>query len=124
MAAEKVAGTDLLFGVTATGIQGVHEQNQTKSAKGEVKFYKDKDGDVISAYVFDKHTEISGECLVETSAAEKEVGESCTIGDVTGIVTQWDVVESNEDVAKIRFTVRTTDIASSAGGGSSAGSGT
>ena len=107
MAMEKVLGTDLATGVTATGIDGIHEQSATKSAKGELKTYKDKDGNDIAVYATDKHNEYSFEALLESSVADKEVGDTTTIGGVTGVITQWDIVEKNDDVKLVRGAIRT-----------------
>lgn len=118
MAMEKVMGTALATGVTATGITGVHEQSATKSAKGETKVYKDKDGNDIAVYVTDKHDEYSFEALLESTIDDKEIGETTTIGGVTGVVTQWDIVEKNDDVKLVRGAIRTfPDISNSSGGG-------
>ena len=107
MAMEKVLGKDLATGVTETGISGVHEQSSTKSAKGELKTYKDKDGNDISVYSTDKHDEYSFEALIETSVTDKAIGETTTIAGVTGVITQWDVVEKNDDVKLVRGGIRT-----------------
>ena len=107
MAMEKALGRDLASGVTATGLSGVHEQSATKSSKGETKVYKDKDGNDIAVYITDKHDEYSFEALIETSAEDKAIGETTTIGGVTGVVTQWDIVEKNDDVKLVRGAIRT-----------------
>ena len=107
MAMEHKLGTQLATGVTSTGIAGIHEQSATKSAKGETKVFKDKDGNDISVYVTDKHDEYSFEALIESSAEDREVGDQATIGGVTGVITQWDIVEKNDDVKLVRGAVRT-----------------
>ena len=107
MAMGKVLGVDLATGVTATGLSGIHEQSATKSAKGETKVYKDKDGNDIAVYVTDKHNEYSFEALIESSAPDYEIGDTATIGDVTGVITQWDIVEKNDDVKLVRGGIRT-----------------
>ena len=107
MAMEKKLGVELATGVTATGITGVHEQSATKSKKGETKVYKDKDGNDISVYVTDKHDEYSFEALLESSVDDMEIGDTTTIGGITGVVTQWDIVEKNDDVKLVRGGIRT-----------------
>lgn len=120
MSMEKVLGTTLATGVTATGLTGVHEQSATKSAKGETKVYKDKDGNDIAVYVTDKHDEYSFEALLESTVEDKEIGETTTIGGVTGVVTQWDIVEKNDDVKLVRGAIRTfPDIQGGNSGGGS-----
>ena len=107
MAMEHKLGIPLATGVTATGISGIHEQNATKSAKGETKVYKDKDGNDIAVYVTDKHDEYSFEALIESSAPDYAIGDQTTIGSVTGTITQWDIVEKNDDVKLVRGGIRT-----------------
>ena len=107
MAMVKAIGTELQTGVTATGISGIHEQSATKSSAGELKVYKDKDGNDIAAYVVDKHREVSFEALIESSAVDHEIGDQVTIAGVSGVVTRWDIVESNEDVKKVSGAIRT-----------------
>lgn len=107
MAMEHKLGAQLATGVTETGISGIHEQSATRSSKGETKVYKDKDGNDIAVYVTDKHDEYSFEALIESSVEDKEVGDQATIGGVTGVITQWDVVEKNDDVKLVRGAIRT-----------------
>ena len=107
MAMVKAIGVELATGVTATGLSGIHEQSATKSAKGETKVYKDKDGNDISVYVTDKHDDYSFEALIESSAEDREIGDTVTIGGVTGVVRQWDIVKKNDDVKLVRGAIRT-----------------
>lgn len=107
MAMQKKLGTTLQTGVTASGISGVHEQSSTKSSAGELKVYKDKDGNDISVYVVDKHKEYSIEAILQTSVSDKDIGDTVTIAGITGVVTKWDVSESNEDVKKVSIGIRT-----------------
>ena len=107
MSMEKKLGVELATGVTASGISGVHEQSATKSAKGELKVYKDKDGKDISVYATDNHDEYSFEALIESGVEDKEVGDTSTIGGKNGVITQWDVVEKNDDVKLVRGSIRT-----------------
>jgi hypothetical protein len=107
MAMVKAIGADLATGVTATGLGGVHEQSATKSSAGEIKVYKNKDGKDISAYVVDKHKEMSFEAIIETSAEDHEIGDVVTISGVQGVVTKWEIIESNEDVKKVSGSIRT-----------------
>lgn len=115
MAMKKALGKDLQTGVTASGITGVHEQSATKSAAGELKVYKDKDGNDISVYVTDSHKEYSFEAILESTVEDKEIGDTTTVAGITGVVTKWDVTESNEDVKKVSVGIRTfPDIQNSA----------
>ena len=107
MAMTKKLGAALQTGVTASGISGVHEQSATRSAAGELKVFKDKDGNDVSVYVVDKHREYSFEAVLAASVADREIGDTVTVAGVTGVVTRWDVSESNEDVKKVSIGVRT-----------------
>ena len=70
---------------------------------GELKSYKNEDGEDISVYVVDKHKEISFEAIFSSTVTDKEVGDSITIGGHTYLITSWNVTESNEDVKKVSF---------------------
>jgi len=107
MAMTKVLGTTLATGVTASGIGGVHEQTSTKSSAGDLKTYKDRNGNNISVYVTDRHKEYSFEAIIESSVADKQIGETTTVAGIRGVVTKWDVTESNEDVKKVSVGIRT-----------------
>jgi len=107
MSMTKVLGAALQTGVTASGINGVHEQSSTKSAAGEIKEYKDKDGKTIAVYAVDRHLEYSFEAILASSVADKQVGETTTVAGVRGVVTKWDVTETNDDVKKVSIGIRT-----------------
>ena len=118
MALEHKAGTELKTGiseaVSGTGL----EQTVTKSAKGEFKVFKDKDGKEVSLYVTGKHGEYSFETLLEADAEDMEVGDGITVSGKTYYVMTWDVIEKNDDGTLVRGTVRDfPDITSSSGGG-------
>lgn len=107
MAMEKKLGKNLQTGVSASGLGGVHEQSATKSAAGELRVFKDRAGKDISVYVVDKHKEYSFEAILESSVDDKQIGDSVSLGGVSGVVTKWDVTESNEDVKKVSIGIRT-----------------
>ena len=120
MALEHKAGTELKTGVSDAVAGTGLEQTVTKSAKGEFKVFKDKDGKEVSLYVTGKHGEYSFETLLEADAEEKDVGDEITIGSKTYYVMTWDVVEKNDDAQLVRGTVRDfPDITANAGGGGS-----
>lgn len=106
MAMVKALGTNLQTGVTASGISGIHEQSATKSAAGELKAYKDRNGNDISVYVSDRHVEYSFEAILEASVTDKQIGDRVTVAGITGVVTKWDVTESNDDVKKVSVGIR------------------
>lgn len=107
MAMEKKIGKTLQTGVDASGIGGVHEQSSTKSAAGELKVYKDRNGNDISVYLVDKHTEYSFEAILESSVPDKDIGDSVTLNGITGVVTKWDKTAQNDDVKKVSVGIRT-----------------
>lgn len=107
MAMEKALGKTLQTGVTASGIDGVHEQSANKSAAGQLKVYKDKDGKDISVYTTDKHVEYQFEAILEATVEDHEIGDVVEVGGISGAVTKWDVTESNEDVKKVSIGIRT-----------------
>lgn len=107
MAMIKALGKALQTGVSSSGITGVHEQGSTKSAAGELKVYKDRTGKDISVYVTDQHVEYSFEAILESSVNDKKVGDTTTVAGIRGVVTKWDVTESNEDVKKVSIGIRT-----------------
>ena len=88
MAMEKALGATLQTGVDASGISGVHEQSSGKSAGGELKYFYDKDYNMLSIYTVDKHTEYSFEALLETTVADKEIGDAITINSTQCVVTK------------------------------------
>ncbi len=115
MAMEKALGKELQTGVDASGIQGVHEQSSGKNAGGELKYYYDKDGDMLSIYTWDKHSEYNFEALLETTVADKAIGATITINNETCVVTQWNVTARNDDVKRVTIGARTCpDISDSA----------
>lgn len=108
MGMEKAKGVDLQFGVTSSGLGGVLEQSSNRSKLGEIKEYKDRDGNTVSAYVTGKgREEVSFEALIQTSAEDFDVGDTATIMGKSGVVTKYEIIESNEDVKKISMTIRT-----------------
>lgn len=114
MAMEKALGTALQTGVDASGISGVHEQSSGKNAGGELKYYYDKDGDMLSIYTWDKHSEYNFEALLETTVQDQEIGDTITINGETCVVTQWNVTARNDDVKRVTIGARTApDISSS-----------
>ena len=106
MAMEKALGTTLQTGVEETGISGVHEQSSGKNAAGELKYYYDKDYNMLSIYTADKHDEYSFEALLETTVPDKEIGDTITINEETCVVTQWNVTGRNDDVKRVAIGAR------------------
>ena len=102
------AGKVLRFGVP--NVTGCIAQNATNVSGGELRVYKDENGNDISLYVFDKHKEATFDGLLEADQALKEIGDEITIGEVTGRITAWQVQWHNEEVARVSGTIRTYDL--------------
>ena len=107
MAMEKALGTALQTGVDASGISGVHEQSSGKNAAGELKYFYDKDYNMLSIYTVDKHKEYSFEALLETTVEDKDIGDEISINGATCVVTQWNVTARNDDVKRVSIGART-----------------
>ena len=97
-----------------------------RQAAGELKIYRDEDGEDISVYVADPHQELSFEAVLASNVADKEICEPITINGHNFLVTEWRVSESNDDVKKVSIKARSTDITAGSGyaSNSSSGSGT
>lgn len=108
MALTKVIGQDLQFGVTSSGLNNVLEQSATRTKLGELKEFKDKDGNTVSVYKTSdtSREEISFEAILKGDADYK-IGDSCTIMGKQGVVSKFDIIESNEDAKKVSMTIRT-----------------
>jgi hypothetical protein len=115
MAMTKKLGATLQTGVTASGITGVHEQTGGHSAGGELQTFYDKDGNEISVYLFDDHTEYRWTAIMESSVADKKKGDPITVGSTQCYVQEWEVTESNNDVKRVNITARTTTLTASSG---------
>lgn len=110
MAMTKKLGKTLQTGVTASGITGIHEQTGGHSAGGELQTFYDKDGNEISVYLFDDHTEYRWTAIMESTVADKKKGDPITIGSDTGYVMAWEVTEANNDVKRVNITARSTTL--------------
>lgn len=107
MAMTKALGEDLQKGVTDSGIDGVYEQSGGRNSGGELKFYFDKDYNMVSVYTTDQHKEYSFEALLKTAVEDKAIGASLTINNTACVVTRWDVTERNDDVKRVSIAART-----------------
>lgn len=104
-------GTELQTGATACPVSGTHTQTSRRSAGGELRIIHDETGADLSVYVTDPHEEQSFEAVLASSATDHEIGDV-----VDGfVVTQWEVVESNEDVKRVNIGLRSVDISGSGG---------
>ena len=109
MALEYVAGETLAVGMFDPG-NGIEGQSGQKSAGGELKTYRNKDGEICSLYAVDAdESDIQFEGLLKTSGyTAKDVGDPITITGVTiptggqCLVEEWEEVYQNDEVTKVR----------------------
>jgi len=109
MGMQKAKGVDLDFGVRSSGIDNVLEQSANVKKLGELKEYKDKDGNTVSVYKTAdcQRQEITFEVILKQGGQDYTVGQEATIGGITGLVSAFEITESNEEAKKARVTVRT-----------------
>lgn len=105
MAMTKKAGTALQFGVPQ--VSGCVAQSGSTSAGGELKTYRDENGNYLALYLDDDHTEVSFDGILKTGqVANKKIGDQFTAFNVRGYLTAWQVQWSNDDVAKVSGSLR------------------
>jgi hypothetical protein len=117
MGMTKVAGAELKVGVGT--ISGMVAQSKTATAGGELREYRDEDGNVFSLYLYDDHEQISFEGLLKASDADalKKKGSTITVDSVTYYISDYQVQYTNNDVSKVSGSARTyPDLASSSNG--------
>ena len=114
MAMTKKLGTTLQTGVTASGVSGVHEQTGGHSAGGELQTFYDKDGNEISVYLFDDHTEYRWTALLESTVEDKKKGDPIMVGSQQCYVLEWEKTEANNDVKRVNITARSTTLTAQA----------
>ena len=113
----KVLGTQLQAGVSLA-YGGVEMQSATETAAGELKLYRDANGEICSVYAVDgDETECTFEGLLKTSGyTAKDVGDSVSISGAQGsgswVVSAWEEVYSNDEVTKVRGTAHSYVLAS------------
>ena len=101
----KKAGTALQFGVQP--VTGCVAQSGSTSAGGELKTYRDENGNYLALYLDDDHTEVSFEGILKAGqAANKKIGDNFQAFGVTGYITAWQVQWANDDVAKVSGSLR------------------
>ena len=105
MAMTKKAGTALQFGVQP--VTGCVAQSGSTSAGGELKTYRDENGNYLALYLDDDHTEVSFEGILKVGqTANKKIGDQFTALGVSGYLTAWQVQWTNNDVAKVSGSLR------------------
>ena len=112
MALIKKAGTELETGI-GISISGAALQSAKKDAGGELKVYRDEDGNELALYLFDGHTALSFEGLLPAASALglKEKGSTISVTDGSSSVTYYvetcEVQWTNDDVARVSVSART-----------------
>jgi len=101
----KLKGTDLETGIDA--VDGCVAQSGSTSSDGEIKSYRDENGDYIALYIDDEHksAKFSG-ILKAGQASNKKKGDDFSVFGIDGILEEWNVEWSNNDVAKVSGSVR------------------
>lgn len=107
MAMEKVAGTELSVGCLE--LTGMVAQSVTKQAGGELREYRDEDGNVFSLYLYDGHEKISFEGLLTAAQAAslKTKGSTISVDSTTYYIEDYQVQFTNNDVSKVSGSART-----------------
>ena len=109
MSLEHVTGTELATGMPLV-ISGLEGQSGQKSAGGELKTYRNKDGEICSLYAVDSdESDVQFEGLLKKTGYEaKDVGDEVTITGVTlptggkCLDEEWEEVYQNDEVTKVR----------------------
>ena len=105
MAMTKKAGTALQFGVPQ--VSGCVAQSGSTSAGGELKTYRDENGNYLALYVDDEHQKASFNGILKKGQAQgKKVGDKFEALGVSGYLDSWEVDWSNDDVAKVSGSLR------------------
>lgn len=105
MAMTKKAGSNLEFGIQS--VQDCVAQSGSRTAGGELKTYRDEQGNYLALYLDDDHTEIQFEGILrQGQAANKKKGDKLTVFGISGYITDWKVQWQNDDVAKVSGSLR------------------
>ena len=113
MAMTKKAGTALQFGVKP--VSGCVAQSGSTSAGGELKTYRDENGNYLALYLDDEHTEVSFEgILKQGQAANKKIGDRFEALGVTEEVTTLPVLRpligmDKEEIIRLSRRIGTFD---------------
>lgn len=105
MAMTKKAGTALQFGVKP--VSGCVAQDGSVAAGGELKTYRDENGNYLALYLDDDHSEVKFNGILKVGqAANKKKGDRFEALGVSGYLSDWQVDWSNNDVAKVSGSLR------------------
>lgn len=105
MAMTKKAGSNLEFGIAS--VQDCVAQSGSRTAGGELKTYRDEQGNYLALYLDDDHTVIQFEgILKQGQASNKKKGDKLTVFGISGYITEWRVQWQNDDVAKVSGSLR------------------
>lgn len=112
MSLVKKAGTELETGI-GISISGAVLQSAKKDAGGELKVYRDEDGNELALYLFDGHTALSFEGLLPAASALglKEKGATIYVSEGSSstkyYVESCEIQWTNDDVARVSMSART-----------------
>lgn len=120
MAGPTIVGTQVVWGTDDDTTYGMI-QNMTTGKGGEIKEYKDYQGDTVSLVVYDKHDKIQLTALCVGSAPTlPDIGETFTVGSTTYYCNDQPTINwSNEDAASVSISGRTYPTLSGGGGSQS-----
>lgn len=105
MAMVKKAGAALQFGIKP--VSGCVAQSGSVAAGGELKTYRDENGNYLALYLDDDHKEVRFEGILKAGqVADKKKGDKFSALGVSGYLTAWEVQWANNDVAKVSGSLR------------------
>lgn len=105
MAMVKKAGAALQFGIKP--VSGCVAQSGSVAAGGELKTYRDENGNYLALYLDDDHKEVRFEGILKAGqVADKKIGDQFSALGVSGYLTAWEVQWANNDVAKVSGSLR------------------
>ena len=107
MAGPTKAGPKVVWGTDSSTTYGLI-QSMTTGNGGEMKDYRDYQGDTVALVTYDKHDtiQLTAFCIGDAPTLPGK-GEEFTVGDKTYRCTEASVNWSNEDAASISISGRT-----------------
>lgn len=103
MALVKKAGAEFETGMFA--VDGNIAQSGSKAAAGELRVYRDENGNVASVYKIDAGSKtVQFEGLLKASATLPKKGSTIEVDDDTYYVENADLIYQNDEVQKVRIT--------------------
>lgn len=120
MAGPTIQGTQVVWGTDSSTTYGMI-QSMTTGKGGEIKEYKDYQGDTVALVTYDKHDTIQLNALCVGSTPElPDIGDTFTVGGTTYYCNAQPTINwSNEDAASVSISGRTYPSIGGSGGGNS-----